>query len=573
MMAPALIGALVLVAAAALACWRLRRQGPLLLLLQPLLALALWLALWPLPDSRPSATLVVATAHTTAAEWQRYREAGPGVALPEALALPGAQPVPDLATALRRLPQAGRLRVLGDGLTARDRAAVGSRGVDFDPASPRPALGDIQAPTRTVVGQPWHVSGAVAALPRARVELLDPAGRRVATTAVDAAGRFALVATPPATGRVDYVLQLRDAAGRERERLALALDSVEGRRPRVWLLSGGPDPEQKFLRRWADDAHLDARAGASLGAGVQLGDAVPLTAAALADADLLVLDPRAWRGAGAGTRAQLRRAVAEGLGLLLRLQDAPSAGDRAVLREFSFELVAADATPVHLAGARPPFPHEEPVTLLRAPLQATAADAVVLVADAGGAPLARWRALGRGRVAAWWVAESYRLVLAGQSGLHAQLWSRAVTTLARADAVAPPRLRDPPAWAQQRAVVCELAAGARVRDPAGRPTPLLPDARGCAAWWPAQAGWHRIESGGRVLDWPVLAETAWPGIRARADREATRALRTAAAASARDTASVPGSRWPGFIGWLLLAALTWWLERRRRADEPQVATG
>ena len=559
----ATLGAVLLAVTVAVACWRIGRNRPLLLALQPLWAMALWLALWPLPTHRPAATLVLATANTPPASWAKRHADGPTIALPEAPPLPGAQPTPDLATALRRLPDVGRLHVLGDGLRARDREALGDRGLSFEPAPPRPGVVELLAPTRTVVGQPWTVRGRLAALPGARVDLIDPGGRAVAQTRPDATGTFRLVATPPALGRVDYMLRVRDAAGREHERAALALDIVAGRRPRLWLLSGGPDPEQKFLRRWADDNGLSVRAGASLGGGVHVGDPMRIDAAALGEADLLVLDARAWRGLGAGGRAQLRRAVADGMGLLLRLQDAPTAADRALLHEFGFDLSTATPAPVRLAGARAPFAHEEVTTLGRAPAQAEAADAVVLWRDESGAPLARWRALGRGRVAIGWLGESYRLVLSGQAPLYGRLWSQAMATVARADAAAAPRLQDAPTWAQERAVVCDVATGARVRDPAGRTTLLLPDARGCAAWWPAQPGWHRVESGDRVLDTPVLAQTDWPGVRAQADRDATRALQSPGVQNGRGDVAVPGPRWPGFVAWLLLGALGWWLERRR----------
>ena len=569
----AVVGAVVLAAIAAVAMWRVGRGRPLSLLLQPVLAATLWLALWPPAVSRPRATLVVATAHASQAEWARHRDDGPAVALPEAPLLPGAQRLPALATALRRLPGSARVRVLGDGLAARDREALQGRAVLFTPAPPRVGLHAIHAPTVAVPGQPWPVRGRATAPTDARVELLDPAGARVAQATLDADGAFTLAATPAAAARVDYVLSLREAGGRELERIALPLDIVEGRRPRLWLLAGGPDPEQKFLRRWAEDAGWTVRARASLGGGVQVGDPMPMHADALAEVDLLVLDQRALRALGAAGRASVRRAVGEGLGLLLRLQEAPGAEDRAALREFGFATVAAAPAPVHLPGARAPFEHEETTLLTRAPLQAGADDAVTALRDAEGLALARWRAQGRGRVGVAWIGDAYRLVLSGQAPLYGQAWTALTGAVARATAAPGARLRQAPAWEQQRALVCGLVAPAQAIAPDGRRVALAVDARGCAAWWPAQAGWHRLGNEARTTAVPVLAAAAWPAVRAAQDREATLALQARSAPAEAGRIAVPGPRWPFFLAWLLACALAWWLERRRRADEPQADAG
>ncbi len=97
--------------------WRL----VVLLAMQPVVAGLLYRTLVP-PRVTASGTLVVATrgAPPTAA-----LTGDPIVALPEAPAVPGAERVPDLATALRRHAPA-RLRVVGDGLDrARPRRRAG----------------------------------------------------------------------------------------------------------------------------------------------------------------------------------------------------------------------------------------------------------------------------------------------------------------------------------------------------------------------------------------------------------------------------------------------------------------
>jgi hypothetical protein len=84
-------------------------------------------------------------------------------------------------------------------------------------------------------------------------------------------------------------------------------------------------------------------------------------------------------------------------------------------------------------------------------------------------------------------------------------------------------------------------------------------------FWPTRPGWHAVRAGDGTLDLRVLEAAALPGLRARADRDATAAL-AAASPRQRDTAAhalrIPGPRWPWALGWLALAALGWLLERR-----------
>lgn len=112
-----------------LALWRLRHaraagwKKAALLALQPLCAALLYFALVPPPRAGQAGTLVVASAGSdaqalAAAAGERV------VALPEAPALPDVERVPDLASALRRHPGTQRLRIVGDGLPARDRDAA-----------------------------------------------------------------------------------------------------------------------------------------------------------------------------------------------------------------------------------------------------------------------------------------------------------------------------------------------------------------------------------------------------------------------------------------------------------------
>jgi hypothetical protein len=562
----------------------------LVLLLQPVAAALLYLALFPPPDAQRTDRLVIASAATTAAQIARHGNDATLLALPEAPALPGALRVPDLATALRRHPQVSQLLVLGQGLPARDRDAARGHALQFIAAPLPTGLIELQSPTRATVGQRWQASGAVNALPGGSIELIDPAGRRADRSRLSANGRFALHGSALAPGRARYSLRLRDAQGKVVEQLPVWLQVEAGSPMRVLVLAGGPSPELKYLRRWAVDAGLTLRTQISVGAGLRIGDPpVSIDPATLRDYDLLLLDERAWRELDSARKTAVGDALRNGLGILLRVTGPLSAAERRELREFGFSVEPAnvpqsitlppawlDPAPTEnsegsSARALPSddaiaakADQDSSIVLTRQPLRVTANDGVVLLGDDTGAPLALWRSESQGRIALWWLGDSYRLSLAGQAAAHGRLWSQAFATVARARGSARPALRSNDPRPHQRLVICGLSDDSVVRAPDGSRIDLLVDpASRCAAYWPSRAGWHTVQDKDAQLAFAVRANDEAPGLRAHEYAEATRQLiSTSAPSGAQAQALQPGARWPWFLGWLLLSAGLWWVERR-----------
>ncbi|MCX7033107.1 MAG: carboxypeptidase regulatory-like domain-containing protein [Arenimonas sp.] len=583
----ALLAGVVLVASVRL--WLRARGGrerawrtAVLLVGQAASAALLYFALLPPTVPAASGALVVLTAKAGTP-----RDVAPGdvvVALPEADESPGAQRVPDLGTALRRHPGARPVRVVGEGLVPRDRDAARGVPLSFTPSALPSALVELSAPTQATAGRRFDVQGRIEGGAAVSVDLVDPAGARVARAAPDPQGRFALHATTGAPGRVDYRLQWRDAEDAVREDIALPLDVAAGAPLRLWLLAGGPSPELKYLRRWAVDAGLALRTQVSVGGGVELGDPpLPVNAATLRNFDAVVLDERAWRNLGAGGRAALREAAREGLGVMLRITGDLSAGDRSALREWGFDLAnsdlprsvrlpgteTADAAARRIDGSDEIRATDTAPVLTRRPLAATAADGVPLLRDTRGDTLALWRAQGRGRVALWWLSDSYRLALSGRSAAFGGLWAASLETLARPKGALPPAV---PAAARvdERSVICGLADDAALRAPdASAITFARDDATGCAAFWPTQAGWHQLTAGETAATFPVRGENEAPGLRAFERREATQSLAAnAAPLSGTTPPESPGPRWPWLLSWLLLSAALWWFERARTGRTP-----
>ncbi|MCW5581257.1 MAG: carboxypeptidase regulatory-like domain-containing protein, partial [Luteimonas sp.] len=167
--------------------------------------------------------------------------------------------------------------------------------------------------------------------------------------------------------------------------------------------------------------------------------------------------------------------------------------------------------------------------------------------------------------------DSYRWPLHGRADLYAHLWSGAVATLSRARAGELPTFSGVPRI-DERLVICGVRDGATVEAPDGTATPLFVDPatgdRRCAGFWPAGAGWHRLRMGEAVHPFHASGADAHRGLRLAELRDASLRIastppRAPAAAGAAAPPVAPGTPWPWFLGWLLLAAMAWWLERSR----------
>jgi hypothetical protein len=601
-MTPKLILAVVL-AGAVFAAWvRLvlwRRGAPheaagalwrvvVLMTLQPVCAALLFFCLFPPGVRVASGTLLVATAGAP-------RSATPTVgailvALPEAPVLAGAEPAPDLGTALRRHPDVRRITVLGGGLTARDRDAAPGIAVTFDPTQLPKGVVSLDAPQGVAPGAGFEVGGQLSGLPGATVELIDPAGRVTDTQRVGDDGRFVVSGTARSAGLAVFAVRVRDAGRRVVEQADVPV-RIEGQAAtRLLIMAGAPGPEVKYLRRWATDAGFAVTVRTSAGGGVELGDApVAINGATLRGFDVAVIDDRSWAGLG-GQRAEVLSAVRGGLGLVLRSGGAPEDGALAQWRSLGFTVGGGQAlTPITLPAATDadvvrtrrgiPAPDAPPDLdggeeflpgIGRLAATPGGDGTVPLLRDAGGATLSAWRAIGRGRVAVFTGVDSFGLTLTGRNDLYGGWWSTMLSAVSRPVAGAAPAFSGP-AWVGDRVALCGLPGDARVERPDGSMATVRvgAGAGGCAGFWPAASGWHLLRT-----STPDVGQQVWPffvqpadrlvGVRAARDRDATLMLRNAAPAPADATIQgpeIPGSPWPWFTAWLVVSAALWWLER------------
>jgi len=587
---------LALITGAARMLWLAWQRSPrarmarvvLLLLLQAASTALLYRTLFPPAITTGTETLIVATEHAPANLAKAPSANERVVALPEAGSITAAEPVPDLASALRRHPAAARLRIVGRGLTARDRDSVQGLPVEFVPTPLPRRLIELPASIRAQSGADFEIRGRVNDMRDGSVELLDPSGQRIDRQSIAADGHFILRGATRAPGLVEFRVRVADAGDATVEEGTLPVEVFAPTPVRVLALAGTPDAELKYLRRWALDSGVRLTTQVQLGGGMQLGDLpVSLNAATLKKFDAVIIDERAWDGLGAARRQALTAAVRNGLGLLVRVTGPISASTRSSLASFGLRLADASIEPAFVLPS-PEYNHDFTVArlgpgsvdaptsstvastelpeLTRQALRIDTANAHVWLRDTAGHALAAWRPLGRGRVGAWLPMDTFQLVLVGRNDIHAALWSQAVATVARP--VTATTLPEPADGLQgTRMTLCGLAEDASVAALGKQPQPLLIDrATGtarCAGFWPRAAGWHLLRSGKAEVPFHVRAPRELPGVVALQDRDATQRLMLASPLRTSSIATAPGARWPWFLAWLIVSTALWWLERAR----------
>ena len=428
----------VLALASARLCWQ-QWRGPArargvfagLLLMQAAVTVLLYLTLVPPLQRVAGGQLTVLTAAADQVRWS----AVPGetvVALPEATKVADALAAPDLASVLRQHPGTPSLRLIGDGLSARDRDVALPRGVRIEsPNAPQGWIA-LQPPAVTAPGAVFTVSARAQGVPSARAELVDPAGVVIDRATPDADGRVQLSGVARVAGQSVFGLRLLDAEPHVIDTLAVPVDTAATATPRLLILAGAPGPEFKYLRRWATDAGLRVQAQANTGGGVSLGDApIALTAASLAGTDVVLLDERSLAGLSAAQRSALQQAIRGGLGVLVRTSGPLNDSARQALRGWGMPVsgnnqaapltLPADADAALLQARRGPqrpasdttayieeadtASHQASVPVLER-LGVAVNDATPLLHDDKGNASGGYRPRGRGRVALLPVTDS-----------------------------------------------------------------------------------------------------------------------------------------------------------------------
>lgn len=564
-MNPSLLVVALLVVAALIGAWRSWRMPArwrwLRVSAQFVSAVLLYLLLYPPMVPLPGELRVVLTPGVTAEQIRSLDPAHPAIVLPgveieDALA----EHFPDLASALRRYPQVDRLQILGSGLPLRDRESTQGLGISFEPAALSAGIVDAQWSDSIVAGSIWSLHGGIApAAADVRIELRDRAGALVAKSSTDAQGRFALDAGAAAAVPSLYRLRAIGSDDALIEDFPLAVDVRDALPAQVLLLAGAPDAELKYLRRWAADAKIALGSRIALSRGISFRDSeVALDAATLATTDLLIVDERAWAVLGGPAKSAIIEAVGQGLGLMLRVTGEIPKAVASDWASLGFRLESAEIASSIESALVPGM------QISRRALKIIGPGSTSLLQASDGSDLARWRNDGLGRIALWLPLDSYRIALAGDQARYASLWSSAFASIARARGESPAQLPTF-SWVNERSRFWAIHDDAAVEDPAGVRY-ALHVVDGCAAYWPASAGWHVLVDGGTRRPFFVFANGEARALAAAQTTRATQELVRAEPTMRTNMASKIGPRWPFFLVWLTVTAMLWWFERKASRD-------
>ena len=452
------------------------------------------------------------------------------------------------------------------------RSAPGSGSVAVDDNILAPAAGvalvTLDFPRQLALGRPFEFT-LQRSLPLAgwRLQLLDENGKLLAQAAADAAGKQASVRWLPPLAEI-MVLQARalDASGRVLEQGPVPLQVQAGAPLQVQGRAGAPSFDVQVLNSLlvGSDALVDWQ--------ITLGKTVTRTEtarSAMAAPDLLVIDAAHFEQASAPARAALLARVAQGLPLLVLAANASNPALWA--RELQLPLLATEGEVTRTPGPDAAF--VLPLTAL-APGAGAATRLGPWTANHPAQPWMWQRPWQAGRISWLGVSDWHRAAISAPQALGA--WWQTVLDQAGVRHASQWVWHVPDAMPRvgERTRVC-------VRGTAGVNAAVAVELPGlaqglhlqrrddvadaaCAAFWPQQAGWQRLQVADASAPPAALyvygADDWLPWRRAlRGEARAVDALRALPAAA---TVPTPLPAWPWGLACTAAMLALWWRERR-----------
>lgn len=463
------------------------------------------------------------------------------------------------------------------------RSAPGSGSVAVDDNILAPAAGvalvTLDFPRQLALGRPFEFT-LQRSLPLAgwRLQLLDENGKLLAQAAADAAGKQASVRWLPPLAET-MVLQARalDASGRVLEQGPVPLQVQAGAPLQVQGRFGAPSFDVQVLNSLLVGSDALADWQITLGKTVTRSETAR---SAMVAPDLLVIDAAHFEQASAPARAALLARVAQGLPLLVLAANASNPALWA--RELQLPLLATEGEVTRTPGPDAAF--VLPLTAL-APSTGAATRPGPWTANDPTQPWLWQRPWKAGRINWLGVSDWHRAAISAPQALGA--WWQTVLDQAGVHHASSRVWYSPDAMPQvgQRTRVCVqgtagVNANANANASAANAAMAveLPGlAQGlhlqrrdnvadaaCAAFWPQQAGWQRLQVADASAPPAALyvygADDWLPWRRAlRGDARAVDALRALPAAA---TVPTPLPAWPWGLACTAAMLALWWRERR-----------
>jgi hypothetical protein len=551
--------------------------------------LALWLMASPPLRQLPAAqaeAIVLTPGYQPDTLRQLLRRLGPGTPVWSYHTAPPAhaRPLGSLLALAEQRPTLRRLHLLGQGLAAAELPALAQLAVISHGG---PAFAGIRAagwPQQLALGQRFEIEGTVAAPAGsgpAWVSLRAEGAGRDSVRLPTGSGSFRLSYPPRVAGLARYAVQLR-RAGQPALTEPLPLEITTTPLPPVLLLAAVPGFEFKFLKNSLAATGRAVALRTTVSRGLVQTEflnqpAQPLdrlTPTLLARYAVVVADAPTLSALSGPESQALRAAVQLGqLGLVLLADATPLPAATPARAAF-----AVQPLPTAGAVAQPLRWPDAPATvraLLPARLRPGAA-LRPLVTGPGPALVAAGQRYGLGSVVVSVVPETFRWALQGQAAAYASFWSQLLTAATPSPAPAA-TWQVLGRWPRPRQPLTLRLAGTRpatlptVQPLAGGPAvalALAQDTRlpewSTGQYWPATAGWHRVQGPGRTThSFYVYDSAAWRGPTSLADEQAL-ATRSSLASPSASALTAVRQPWPAgwFFGLFLLAAGFLWLEEK-----------
>lgn len=357
----------------------------------------------------------------------------------EALGASRVKHLPDLAYYLRSHPEISAIKVLGYGLSADELAQIGKLSYEFEAAPETGGVQSVSWPSVLRASTALNVQGIYDNKLDASVQLiLEGFGTKVdsLTIAAKEKARFNLSSRPKQLGKAIYHLTVKQGS-KELIKDKIPFTIVESPKLRMMVLAASPDFEFKFLRNWLFENKYPAYFRTRISKEKFSTDAVNLkdkpalgfNGSMFRNFDLLIADDEELAALPASAKSILNNEVKNGLGLLIRINEAKPLSSFA--KDFRLtgatDSITSSIIPV-LTGASTKLkalPVNQPIFV------APATEKVSLVENTKGNILLSSELYGTGKVAASTIGSTYNWVLSGATADYAQYWSYLIHKTAR----------------------------------------------------------------------------------------------------------------------------------------------
>ena len=426
-----------------------------------------------------------------------------------------------------RAPNIEALLVFGDGLGANDWAQVRAKHIQFNAPQPKAGFIDTQWQSEINQGEFLSVSSKLLAKSQTKstlfeVALVDPAGEDVDSAVVRNGEAFVLSSRPKLAGSHLYRLEVRPNERENKKEIVSENINVtvnNSTQLSMMIFESAPSFETKQIQNWAATNGARVLVNTQISRDRFITRAINLEkptarifdSASLSQFDLFIADARGLFSLSDDKLEGVRKAVADGMGLLIL-------GDYSLLQADYQTHWISESFPITDIGTKQDNSNLKPIywmndngnmvsvsDLFLPVIQAQfkeQATLSALVFDEKGEPLVASKKYGQGDIATSLVRESFRWVNNEELSLYSHYWQSLIKRLSRMEPKQTVNFLESgnEAYAGGMLRVCmDSKSDANLYWRANKNAELIllqPLARtnliGCGVVWPQESGWKEI---------------------------------------------------------------------------------